>query len=177
MTVRLCSIKNIRSAFFGFITKHARDRRTKRQTDRITTPETALASTAASRGKNHDIYNYDCLHDSAITVRALEPNLESCELFVQAFSIDRAAGLSFHRRCFRLHFWLDVTSINMSDAVESQHTSPNVIVRPETHVDMTAVWRHRSKRPKERDISQEQNTLSVCSTVPELLPRDREQLC
>ena len=75
MTVRLCSIKNIRSAFFGFITKHARDRRTKRQTDRITTPETALASTAASRGKNHDIYNYDCLHDSAITVRALEPNL------------------------------------------------------------------------------------------------------
>ena len=41
--------------FFRFVTKHARDRQTDRQTDgtdRITTPKTTLASIAASRSKN-----------------------------------------------------------------------------------------------------------------------------
>ena len=39
--------KNIAGRFFGLVTKHACDRqtdgRTERQTDRITTPKTALA--------------------------------------------------------------------------------------------------------------------------------------
>ena len=35
--------KNIAGRFFGLVTKHACDRRTDRQTDRITTPNTALA--------------------------------------------------------------------------------------------------------------------------------------
>ena len=35
--------KDIAGRFFGLVTKHACDRRTDRQTDRITTPKTALA--------------------------------------------------------------------------------------------------------------------------------------
>jgi len=35
--------KNIAGRFFGLVTKHACDRRTDRQTDRITTPKTVLA--------------------------------------------------------------------------------------------------------------------------------------
>ena len=35
--------QNIRSALFDFVTKHACDRHTDRQTDRITTAKTALA--------------------------------------------------------------------------------------------------------------------------------------
>ena len=38
-----CGIKNIAGRFFGLVTKHACDRRTDRQTDRITTPKTALS--------------------------------------------------------------------------------------------------------------------------------------
>jgi len=36
--------KNIAGRFFGLVTKHACDRQTDGQTDRITTPKTALAS-------------------------------------------------------------------------------------------------------------------------------------
>ena len=35
--------KNISGMFFGLVTKHACDRRTDRQTDRIMTPKTSLA--------------------------------------------------------------------------------------------------------------------------------------
>ena len=35
--------KNIAGRFFGLVRKHACDRRTDGQTDRITTPKTALA--------------------------------------------------------------------------------------------------------------------------------------
>ena len=35
--------KNIAGRFFGLVTKHACDRETDRQTDRITTPKTVLA--------------------------------------------------------------------------------------------------------------------------------------
>jgi len=35
--------KNIAGRFFGLVTKHACDGRTDGQTDRITTPKTALA--------------------------------------------------------------------------------------------------------------------------------------
>ena len=35
--------KNIAGRFFGLVTKHACDRQTDRQKDRITTPKTALA--------------------------------------------------------------------------------------------------------------------------------------
>jgi len=38
-----CGIKNIAGRFFGLVTKHACDRRTDGQTDRITPPKTALA--------------------------------------------------------------------------------------------------------------------------------------
>jgi len=43
---------HIAGRFFGLATKHACDGRTDRQTDRITTSKTALASIVASRGKN-----------------------------------------------------------------------------------------------------------------------------
>jgi len=38
-----CGIKNICSDMLGFVTKHACDRRTDRETDRITTANTVLA--------------------------------------------------------------------------------------------------------------------------------------
>ena len=49
--------KNIAGRFFGLVRKHACDRQTDRRTDgqtnRITTPKTALAS----GGKNHFFYS------------------------------------------------------------------------------------------------------------------------
>jgi len=44
--------KNIAGRFLGLVTKHAYGRRTDRQTDRIMTPKTALASIAALHSKN-----------------------------------------------------------------------------------------------------------------------------